>query len=833
MRARRGLGALLALGALAAVAPGRSAEAGPDHACRLWGVIGPAPDPAVLYDQLVGGQYAFRKLADSNHDGWGVAYYAEALAPPGIDRPQLLRAGPPADDTFDPRFVQAAGELMTQDATCAIAHLRAASSGHRDVPDPHPFARGPLALAHNGTLNSTVLIDLLQEGNPAYLEEHLPDYDTPYIDSELYYLYVMKLRESGVTRPDGRRSHRTSDVIAAAALRLYDAGAMVSAANCVVATPDTLYALRFDHLNQNSYRLRYRSISGGWTVASEPVGTDTTGWSSVPAKSLAIFPRGAPPTFTTVYPPAGAWLTVDDTKIDDDGVPPSDGNADGGADAGETVELRLFLKNVGGQTATTVVGCLRCADSLATVTDSVAMYPNIAPGGIAVPLDPFVLRVGPECPNRRVLNLELTVTAGLGGDPQTWNRAVALSVTSPDIGFLSADAWDALGEPLDPGDEGSLRLWLQNVGGENATALQAQLGSASPWVEILQGASGTDTLAVGEADSLAPPYRLRILPGCPNPEVIPLAAALTADWGIADSVTFELPVGGFSDNAESGEGLWTHQAGIPGYVDQWHLSTLRNHTAGGLRSWKCGAADSGAVYARYLDAVLTAPPVPLAIHTELRFWHFIRADLATGHFGSALDGGIVEASINGGPWSQIFPATGYDFVIGEGYPPGPFPPGTPVFAGWWNWRQSIFELDGYTGTVQFRFRFGSDGERGQEGWYLDDIQVLGTNVSSDAAEPTGAPPAPALRVGGPSPFRESTALLLDIPRAGRVDLSILDLEGRVLRHLVQGTTAAGSHRIVWDGRDQAGRAVPSGLYFFRLASADGGFAEVQRVVRVR
>jgi hypothetical protein len=38
---------------------------------------------------------------------------------------------------------------------------------------------------------------------------------------------------------------------------------------------------------------------------------------------------------------------------------------------------------------------------------------------------------------------------------------------------------------------------------------------------------------------------------------------------------------------------------------------------------------------------------------------------------------------------------------------------------------------------------------------------------------------------------------------------------------------------VWDGRDQAGRAVPSGLYFFRLASADGGFAEVQRVVRVR
>lgn len=832
------LAALLAVLAMSATAPsGPAASASgavPDHACRLWGVIGPAPDDATLYNQLVSGSHAFIKLAASNDDGWGLAYFAPSLTPPGIDRPQLLRGGPPADDKYDTRFVDAVDELLAINATCGIFHLRAASSGYGDAPDPHPFSRGTISLAHNGTMYLGTLQTLLLENDPDFLETHPPDYFNPHIDSEFYFLYVLKLREAGVERPDGRRSHSTADAIAEAALRIYDAGGLMSAANCLVSVPDTLFALRFDTGNYSSYKLRYKTIPGGRVVCSEPVGTDTTGWSVVPAKTLAIFPLGAAPTFQTVYPPADAWLKVHETKIDDDLTPPSSGNGDANTDAGETLELRVHLENVGGQTATTVTAGLRCADSLAVVTDSVASYADIPPGVTLPPLDPFVVRVSPECSNRHVINLTLTIGAGLGGNPQIWTRTIVLPVSAPDIYYETADAWDDQGGAIDPGDVGNLRVWLGNVGNERATALLSRLETESPWVELLQDLAGTDTLGAGESDTLAPPYRLRILPDCPNPETIPLTAAITADWGITHTLAFDLPVGGFNDNVEGGEGLWTHAVGMPGYVDQWHVSTLMNHTPSGRRAWKCGAVDSGGVYAHYLDAVLTSPPVPLAFHTELRFWHYIRADMSMGHMGTALDGGMVEASINGGPWAQIYPSTGYDFIIGSAYPPGPFPPGTPVFAGWWNWRQSVFELDGYTGTVQFRFRFGSDAERGMEGWYVDDIQVLGTNVSTDAPEPPAeAPIKPALRVGGPSPFRETTAILYDIARSGPIDLTILDLEGRVVRHLVRGPATMGRHRIVWDGRDAAGHAVPSGLYFYRLASRESGFEEVQRVIRVR
>ena len=54
------------------------------------------------------------------------------------------------------------------------------------------------------------------------------------------------------------------------------------------------------------------------------------------------------------------------------------------------------------------------------------------------------------------------------------------------------------------------------------------------------------------------------------------------------------------------------------------------------------------------------------------------------------------------------------------------------------------------------------------------------------------------------------------PREGAVALRIYDVNGRVQRMLESGTRPAGAHRVAWDGRDDAGRALPSGSYFARL-----------------
>jgi flagellar hook assembly protein FlgD len=80
----------------------------------------------------------------------------------------------------------------------------------------------------------------------------------------------------------------------------------------------------------------------------------------------------------------------------------------------------------------------------------------------------------------------------------------------------------------------------------------------------------------------------------------------------------------------------------------------------------------------------------------------------------------------------------------------------------------------------------------------------------------------------PNPFNPSTQLALSLPRDGNVRLAIHDVRGALVRVLADGPLAAGDHRYTWDGRDDRGLQVPSGLYLARAAMADGS-VQVQRL----
>ncbi len=71
----------------------------------------------------------------------------------------------------------------------------------------------------------------------------------------------------------------------------------------------------------------------------------------------------------------------------------------------------------------------------------------------------------------------------------------------------------------------------------------------------------------------------------------------------------------------------------------------------------------------------------------------------------------------------------------------------------------------------------------------------------------------------PNPMRGETSLAFELPRATRVSLDVVDLQGRRVRTLVDGERTAGAHRATWDGRDERGAAAPAGVYFVRLVAA--------------
>ncbi len=297
------------------------------------------------------------------------------------------------------------------------------------------------------------------------------------------------------------------------------------------------------------------------------------------------------------------------------------------------------------------------------------------------------------------------------------------------------------GKP-DPGETCELVLTLRNDAiAEAAANAVVTLVTDDPYVQLGAAQASLGGIpARGEGDNAGNPLSFTVAADCPAGHRMPLCFVVTAD---GFEVTFEheymvgdLPVV-FADDIESGQGDWTHHVESSGYNDEWHMSGTRNHTAGGATSWKFGSTGSGD-YTGLADGVLETPEVTIGGLTQLAFWHWMDAEDSSYWTGRAYDGGIVEMTVNGTPWGQVLPDEGYTHTIRASSQPGPFAEDTPVYSGSFDWTAGTVTLDGVEGVAQFRFRFGSDGNTGGEGWYIDDV-VISSLLSGNQA-----PGAPAL-----------------------------------------------------------------------------------------
>jgi hypothetical protein len=83
----------------------------------------------------------------------------------------------------------------------------------------------------------------------------------------------------------------------------------------------------------------------------------------------------------------------------------------------------------------------------------------------------------------------------------------------------------------------------------------------------------------------------------------------------------------------------------------------------------------------------------------------------------------------------------------------------------------------------------------------------------------------------PNPFNPTATIRFEIPRAGHVTLRIYDVSGRLVRALVEGWRDARVYEVFWDGTDDAGRRVASGVYFCRLT--DGASVQARKTVLLK
>ena len=92
------------------------------------------------------------------------------------------------------------------------------------------------------------------------------------------------------------------------------------------------------------------------------------------------------------------------------------------------------------------------------------------------------------------------------------------------------------------------------------------------------------------------------------------------------------------------------------------------------------------------------------------------------------------------------------------------------------------------------------------------------------------PPIAGLMSAFPNPFTVTTRIGFTLPAAGHADVIVFDVAGRAVKHLVSTDLPAGSHTAIWDGTDDQGRKLTSGVFFYKLTAP--GITASKRMVRV-
>jgi hypothetical protein len=152
------------------------------------------------------------------------------------------------------------------------------------------------------------------------------------------------------------------------------------------------------------------------------------------------------------------------------------------------------------------------------------------------------------------------------------------------------------------------------------------------------------------------------------------------------------------------------------------------------------------------------------------------------------------------------------------------------------WMQKTVDLSGMLETnpekLWLRFHFQSDNSIQSSGFYIDDIEIFqDLLVDFVEGEPASQPGKWDLAQNYPNPFNPSTSILYSLAEKAYVEMKIHDILGREIRTLFAGDQTAGSHRTEWDGLNDRGGRVPSGIYFYTLNAK--GFRETRKLVMLK
>jgi hypothetical protein len=344
----------------------------------------------------------------------------------------------------------------------------------------------------------------------------------------------------------------------------------------------------------------------------------------------------------------------------------------------------------------------------------------------------------------------------------------------------------------EPGEEIEVTAYAKNMGSSVYT-LPAAVQCSDPYISITSYIADTFEIYPGDVDDVIT-WTFDISATCPDPHLAEFN--LVFGDGNESMVPYLVTTqSGFTDDMESGEAEWTHY----GTYDNWHLTEHKSNSP--THSWYCGVENIWH-YLNQNDLSLVSPYFIVAQDSIFSFYHQYNLETNWDYTYAEFDNGS-------GWWQTLDEYNGLQST----------------------WTQEAFSLASLHGqTVRVRFRLVSDYSTYAEGWYIDDVWVSMTGINE--LENPEELKAISLNVS-PTLFSKQTTIYFSIGQSAKsIELKIYDATGRLVKSFNPGSSIQNQESaLVWNGNDNAGRKLPSGIYFITLQNGDSKFVEKAVLLR--
>jgi hypothetical protein len=143
-----------------------------------------------------------------------------------------------------------------------------------------------------------------------------------------------------------------------------------------------------------------------------------------------------------------------------------------------------------------------------------------------------------------------------------------------------------------------------------------------------------------------------------------------------------------------------------------------------------------------------------------------------------------------------------------------------------DWTEYTYDLSAYAGLdIYVGIQCVSDDAFI---FFVDDVTITGSVSNEDGVAPVYAN---ELKGNYPNPFNPETNIRFSLKEAAKVSIEIYNVKGQLVRKLVNDVRDAGDHAVVWNGVDNNGRAVSSGVYYYKMST--GKYSSTKKMILMK